>query len=82
MGYAGRLHYTTEILLKVHFRYNTTDIPKLLPIRRVHEMYLSDQTNDIIADISLSDLISNRALLNAKDVFLCNIPIFFADRPN
>jgi len=77
MGYEGRPHYRTDIALRVYFRYKETDIPTRLPLLAVHEQYTSDDSNYIIADINLSDLIVARPTLSAPDVFVCNIPRFF-----
>lgn len=82
MGHIDLPSYTTDIPLKVYVRYSQTDIPSLLPFTKVHEQYSSDQSNYIIGDILLSDLIAHRADLSAPDVFLANIPIFFLNRDN
>lgn len=80
MEYLDRPDYTTDVVLRVYFRYTATDIPSLLPLRQIREMYTSQESNYVIADILLSDLIAHRAELNAPDVFVVNIPIFFTDR--
>ena len=80
MGYVDTPEYTTDVMLRVYIRYNTTDIPRLLPIGRVYEQFLSESSNYVIADVRLRDLISNRDLLANPDVFLVNIPIFFVDK--
>ena len=82
MGHIDLPSYTTDIPLKVYVRYSQTDIPSLLPFTKVHEQYSSDESNYIIGDILLSDLIAHRAALSAPDVFLANIPIFFLNRDN
>lgn len=82
MGHIDLPSYTTDIPLKVYVRYSQTDIPSLLPFTKVHEQYSSDESNYIIGDILLSDLIAHRADLSAPDVFLANIPIFFLNRDN
>ena len=82
MGHLDLPSYTTDIPLKVYVRYSQTDIPSLLPFTKVHEQYSSDESNYIIGDILLSDLIAHRADLSAPDVFLANIPIFFLNRDN
>ncbi|MCM1163644.1 MAG: homoserine dehydrogenase [Muribaculaceae bacterium] len=79
MSYEGLPRYTTDINLRVYFRYLTTDIPSLLPLGKIHEQYRSEQSNYIIADILLTDLINHRHVLSATDVFVCNIPMFFRD---
>ena len=82
MGHIDLPSYTTDIPLKVYVRYSQTDIPSLLPFTKVHAQYSSDESNYIIGDILLSDLIAHRADLSAPDVFLANIPIFFLNRDN
>lgn len=82
MGHIDLPSYTTDIPLKVYVRYSQTDIPSLLPFTKVHEQYSSVESNYIIGDILLSDLIAHRADLSAPDVFLANIPIFFLNRDN
>lgn len=80
MGYIELPQYTTDVMLKVYIHYESTDIPRLIEFERIHEMYTSDSANYIIGDIKLSDLINYRSLLDAPDVFLANIPIFFLDK--
>ena len=82
MHYLDRPKYTTDIDLKVYVRFSETDIPSLLPFTKVRELHMSEDSNYIVGDISLSALIANRELLDAPDVFIANIPIFFIDRDN
>ena len=79
-GYIDTPAYTTEVTLRIYARYEGTDIPAILPFEKVREQYISGHGNYIIGDISLSDLIANRHLLDAPDVFIANIPLFFSDR--
>ncbi len=79
MAYPDRAEYSTDITLRVYVRYSTTDIPSLLPFTRIREKYISDESNYVIGDILLSDLIANRPLLSSPDTFLANIPIFFEE---
>ncbi len=79
MAYPDRPEYSTDITLRVYVRYSTTDIPSLLPFTRIREKYISDESNYVIGDIILSDLIANRPLLSSPDTFLANIPIFFEE---
>lgn len=80
MGYMECPEYTTDVVLRVYFRYTGTDIPSLLPLRKIREMYTSQESNYVIGDILLSELISHRDILSAPDVFVVNIPMFFTDR--
>ena len=80
MDYVDRPEYTTDIELRVYVRFTGSDIRSLLPFTRIHELHLADSSNYIIGDILLSDLIERRALLDAPDVFIANIPLFFIDR--
>ena len=79
MADPDRPEYSTDITLRVYVRYSTTDIPSLLPFTRIREKYISDESNYVIGDILLSDLIANRPLLSSPDTFLANIPIFFEE---
>ena len=82
MGYLDRPAYTTDVTLRVYVRYSTTNVLAQLPFITVREQYLSEQQNYVIGDIKLSDLIANRQLLGASDVFIANIPIFFLNCDN
>lgn len=80
MGYTDVPQYTTDILLKVYVRFSGTPIPELLPFSTINERYLSENVNYVIGEISLKDLMANRAVLDRPDVFLVNISRFFEDR--
>lgn len=80
MEYIDTPSYTTDVCLRVYARYEDTDIPALLPFTHVREQYRSENGCYIIGDIQLSDLIAVRERLDAPDVFLANIPMFFLDR--
>lgn len=79
MAYIDRPAYTTDVTLRVYFRYTETPIPEMLPFKTIHESYRSEKSNYVIADIQLSDLINHRAILSAPDVFVVNIPTFFVE---
>ena len=55
----------------------TCDTPKVAGSPRS-----TDESNYLIADVDLSELIAKRDALRAPDIFLANIPRFFADRDN
>lgn len=80
MEYADRPQYTTDVMLRVYIRYDSTDVTILLPFERIRERYTSDSYKYIVGDIKLSELMSRREYLAAPDVFVVNIPLFFADR--
>ena len=80
MGYTDVPSYTTDVLLKVYVRFSDTDIPNLLPFKNIEERYFSKDVNYVIGEIKLSDLISNRVILDKKDVFVVNYSRFFEDR--
>lgn len=82
MNYVDRPEYTTDVELRVYIRYSTTNVSHVLRLNRVYEQFISDESNYIIADVNLSELIAKRDALRAKDIFLANIPRFFADRDN
>ena len=82
MGYMGRPSYTTDVILKIYVRYRHTLVDKILPFIDVQERYQSYQDNYIIGDIKLSELIKNQDILKAPDVFIVNIPYFFAELDN
>ena len=73
---------TTDITLKVYVRYKETDVHGILNFTKVHEQYTSEDSNYVIGDIQLSELLAKRDRLRGKDVFLANIPIFFLNRDN
>ena len=72
--------HTTDITLKAYARYTETDVRGILNFSKIHEQYSSDESNYVIGDILLSELIAKRPQLSGKDVFLANIPIFFLNR--
>ena len=80
MHYIDRPEYTTDVSLKVYVRFKETRIPELLPFEKITESYSSEQENYVIGHIKLSELIKHRQTLDAKDVFIINIPQFFIDR--
>lgn len=80
MAYLDRPAYTTDVTLRIYARYGTTDIPSLLPFKKITEMYMSEGSNYVIGDILLSDLIAHRRLLDASDIFIANLSRFFSDR--
>lgn len=78
--FIDRPTYTTDITLRIYARYTTTPVPEILPFSVIREQYYSDESNYIIGDVKLSDLIACREQLRGKDVFLANIPQFFLNR--
>lgn len=82
MGYIETPVYTTEVMLRVYVRFETTDVLNLLDFERIRESYTSDNGNYVIGDILLSELISKRGKLSEPDIFLANIPLFFLDKDN
>jgi len=80
MAYSPTPVYTTDVTLRVYVRYSTSPVPELLPFTKIHEQYTSETSNYVIGDIKLGDLIACRPELDAPDIFLANIPLFFADR--
>ena len=74
--------YTTDILLKIYVRYSQTNIQHVLHFEQIHEQYISPESNYVIGDIRLSELIAKRDQLTAKDLFIANIPIFFLNKDN
>lgn len=79
-SYMQKPDYTTDIKLKVYVRYTDTDIHGILKFSKIHEQYTSEQSNYVIGDILLSELLEKRAQLSGKDVFLANIPMFFINK--
>lgn len=77
MHYLDRPAYSTDINLRVYVRYSSTPVTELLPFSKIHEQYLSEDSCYVIGDIRLSDLIANREVLSAKDVFVANTSTFF-----
>lgn len=80
MAYPDRPEYTTDVTLRIYVRYSTTNIPALLPFRKITEMYISEENNYVIGEILLADLIKCRKLLDAPDIFIANLSRFFSDR--
>ena len=76
--YKGRPDYTADVPLKVYVRFSETRADELLPFGHIAERYSSDKYNYVIGDILLSELISHRGVLDAPDVFIVNLPYFFA----
>ncbi len=79
-NYVQKPDYTTDVGLKVYVRYTGTDIRSILRFTKIHEQYYSEQSNYVIGEIRLSELVAKRSQLSAPDVFLANIPIFFQNR--
>ena len=80
MSYLDRPHYTTDIDLRVYIRFKETDVREHLAITKIHELHLADESNYLIADIPLRELIAHRSLFDRPDIFIANIPQFFIDR--
>lgn len=79
-GYSPTPAYTTDVTLRVYARYSISPVPAILPFTKIHEQYTSETSNYVIGDIRLGDLITCRQRLDSPDIFLANIPLFFADR--
>ncbi len=79
-NYVQKPDYTTDITLKIYARYSVTNVPHILKFSKIHEQYYSDESNYVIADVTLSELLAKRDRLRGQDVFLANIPIFFVNR--
>ena len=80
MNYIEKPDYTTDITLKIYARYKETEVQKILNFSKIHEQFTSEESNYVIGDILLSELLEKRSQLSGKDVFLANIPIFFLNR--
>ncbi len=80
MNYIEKPDYTTDITLKVYVRYAATPVLEQLHFSKIHEQYTSEESNYVIGDILLSELLAKREALQAPDIFLANIPIFFLNR--
>ena len=80
MNFLQKPDYTTEITLRIYARYSETDVPHILRFDRIYEQYYSDDSNYVIADVSLSELLAKRDRLRSEDVFLDNLTRFFQDR--
>ena len=48
--------------------------------RQIHEQFISEESNYVIGEIPLRELLEKRSQLSGRDVFLANIPIFFLNR--
>ena len=81
-GFEQKPDYTTDILLKIYVRYSQTNIQHVLHFEQIHEQYISSESNYVIGDIRLSELLAKRDCLNAPDLFIANIPIFFLNQDN
>ena len=79
-NYPDRPTYTTDIMLRIYARYTETPVPDILPFAKVYEQYFSEESNYLIGDVKLAELIAHREELRGKDLFLANIPQFFIDR--
>lgn len=80
MDFVDRPRYTTDVTLRIYVRYSTTNILHVLDFEKIHEQFISSESNYVIADIRLSELIAKRARLNSPDLFIANIPQFFIDK--
>ena len=80
MNYIEKPDYTTDITLKIYARYKETDVQSILNFSKIHEQFISEESNYVIGDILLSELMDKRSQLSGRDVFLANIPIFFLNR--
>lgn len=81
-NYLQKPDYTTDIMLKIYVRYSQTNILHVLDFDAIHEQYISSESNYVIGDIKLSELLAKRDQLHAKDLFIANIPIFFLNKDN
>jgi len=81
-NYLQKPDYTTDITLKIYVRYSQTNILHVLNFDAMHEQYISSESNYVIGDIKLSELLAKRDQLHAKDLFIANIPIFFLNQDN
>lgn len=82
MNYIDRPEYTTDVVLTVYVRYKDTYVPRHLDFEKITESYQSETENYVIGEIKISELMKKRDVLDAKDVFVVNIPRFFIDRDN
>ncbi len=81
-NYLRKPDYTTDITLKIYARYRTTDIRRILRFEKICEQYTGEESNYVIGEIALSELLAKRPQLTGDDVFLANIPVFFLSRDN
>lgn len=82
LNFLQKPSYTTDIMLRIYARYVTTEIPSLLRFAKIREQYVGEESNYVIGDVLLSELLAKRPQLSGGDVFLANIPQFFLDRDN
>ena len=80
MNYIEKPDYTTDITLKIYARYKETDVQGILNFSKIHEQFISEESNYVIGEIPLRELLEKRSQLSGRDVFLANIPIFFLNR--
>lgn len=80
LNYLHKPEYTTDITLKVYVRYRTTDVCGILRFEKILERYSSEESDYVIGEIALSELLAKRPQLAGDDVFIANIPIFFLDK--
>ncbi len=80
MNYIEKPDYTTDITLKIYARYKETEVQKILNFSKIHEQFTSEESNYVIGEIPLRELLEKRSQLSGRDVFLANIPIFFLNR--
>lgn len=79
-SFVPRPNYTSDIPLKIYARYRETDLRGLLPWISISEEYRSETFRYVVGEISLSRLLEAGEILKADDIFLCNIPYFFAGK--
>ena len=53
---------------------------QILNFSKIHEQFISEESNYVIGEIPLRELLEKRSQLSGRDVFLANIPIFFLNR--
>lgn len=82
LQYMQKPTYTTDITLKIYARYAESNILHILDFKRIHEQYVSEESNYVVGEVLLSELIAKRKQLASKDIFLANIPIFFLNQDN
>ena len=72
--------YPNGITLQINARYKETDVQGILNFSKIHEQFISEESNYVIGEIPLRELLEKRSQLSGRDVFLANIPIFFLNR--
>ena len=80
MNYIEKPDYTTDITLKIYARYKETDVQGILNFSKIHEQFISEESNYVIGEIQLRELLEKRSQLSGRDVFLATIPFFFLSR--